>query len=291
MRVFLLILISLIVSSVFGISQVSTLTAKIIDQKTKKPITGVIVLSLSNQRNATYTNEEGIFSLLVAPNDSLKISCIGYKDSIIKIFESLIVSTIELTLNFIELDEVVVNNSPKKSISTLGYIGKEYKTFNQGGSKGSILLIFIPNEDSRKNRVITKLKYELSAINRENEKVNKGVVRVRLYSSLDTAIYPKSDLLQENIIQTIPLKYKQTLIVNISKYKIVFPASGVFVGLEWLGEKNNSYEINLNPAFVATKAKVDPFSFISFYGKPFVRVGKMLDAYYTKMFGIEVEEY
>jgi hypothetical protein len=173
----------------------------------------------------------------------------------------------------------------------LGYIGKEYKTFNQGGSKGSILLIFIPNEDSRKNRVITKLKYELSAINRENEKVNKGVVRVRLYSSLDTAIYPKSDLLQENIIQTIPLKYKQTLIVDISKYKIVFPASGVFVGLEWLGEKNNSYEINLNPAFVATKAKVDPFSFISFYGKPFVHVGKMLDAYYTKMFGIEVEEY
>jgi hypothetical protein len=62
-----------------------------IDQKTKKPITGVIVLSLSNQRNATYTNEEGIFSLLVAPNDSLKISGIGYKDSIIKIFESLIV--------------------------------------------------------------------------------------------------------------------------------------------------------------------------------------------------------
>jgi hypothetical protein len=290
MKLLPLLLTFLSLGSVFGISQVSTLTAKIIDQKTKKPITGVIVLSLSNQRNATYTNEEGIFSISVANNDSLKISCIGYKDSVIKHFEKLSLSTIELRPNFILLNEVVVNNSLKRSSSTLGNIGKEYKTFNQGGSKGSILLIFIPNQDSRKNRVITKLKYELSAINRENEKVNKGVVRVRLYSSIDTAIYPKSDLLQENIIQTIPLKNKQTLIVDISKYKIVFPASGVFVGLEWLGEKNNSYEINLNPAFVAAKSKVDPFSFISFYGKPFVHVGKMLDSYYTQMFGIEVEE-
>lgn len=290
MKLLPLLLTFLSLGSVFGISQVSTLTAKIIDQKTKKPITGVIVLSLSNQRNATYTNEEGIFSISVANNDSLKISCIGYKDSVIKHFENLSLSTIELRPNFILLNEVVVNNSLKRSSSTLGYTGREYKTFNQGGSKGSILLIFVPNEDPSKNRVITKLNYELRVINRENEKINKGVVRVRLYSSSDTAIYPKSDLLQENLIQTIPLKNKQTLIVDISKYKISLPANGVFVGLEWLGEKNNSYEINLNPAFVAAKSKVDPFSFISFYGKPFVHVGKMLDSYYTQMFGIEVEE-
>lgn len=282
---------SLIIGSVSGICQSSNLTAKIIDQKTKQPITGVVVLNLSNPRSATYTDEEGVFSLFVAKKDSLKISCIGYKDSIVKNFEIFSLPTIELSPYFILLDEVVVNNSLKRSSSTLGYIGYEYKTFYQGGSKGSILLIFVPNEDSSKNRVITKLKYELRSINRENEKVNKGVVRVRLYSLSDTAIYPKSDLLQENIIQTIPLKNKQTLIVDISKYKISFPANGVFVGLEWLGEKNNSYEINLNPAFVAIKSKVDPFSFISFYGKPFVHVNKMLDSYYTNMFGIEVEEY
>jgi hypothetical protein len=206
MKLLPLLLTFLRLGSVFGISQVSTLTAKIIDQKTKKPITGVIVLNLSNQKNATDTNEEGIFSLLVAQNDSLKISCIGYKDSVIKHFENLSLSTIELRPNFILLNEVVVNNSLKRSSTTLGYTGREYKTFNQGGSKGSILLVFVPNEDPSKNRVITKLNYELRVINRENEKINKGIVRVRLYSSSDTVIYPKSDLLQDNLIQTIPLK-------------------------------------------------------------------------------------
>jgi len=281
----------LIVVTVSGICQSSTLTAKIIDKKTKQPITGVIVLNLSNQKSATYTDEDGMFSLLVAQNDSLKITCVGYKDSIIKNSERISSSTIELSPNFILLNEVVVNNSLNRSSYTLGYIGNNYETYNQGGTKGSIKLVFVPNPDSSKNKIITKLKYQLAKINRENEKINKGVVRVRLYSSTNTSIFPKDDLLQENIIQTIPLKDKQTLIVDISKYKINFPANGVFVGLEWLGEKNNTNQINLNPAFVATKSKVDPFNFISFYGKPFVHVGKMLSSYYAPIFAIELEEH
>lgn len=287
----ILFFVFLIVVTDYGICQSATLTAKIIDKKTKQPITGVIVLNLSNPKFATYTDEDGIFRLMVAKNDSLKISCLGYKDSIVKNFENISLSTIELNPNFILLDEIVVSNSLKKSSSSLGYVGKEYKTFYQGGTKGSILLIYVPNDDSSKSRVITKLKYELREINREDEKINKGVVRVRLYSSTDTSIFPKSELLPENIILTIPLKNKQTLIVDISKYKINFPTNGVFVGLEWLGEKNNSKEINLNPAFVATKSKVNPFGYISFYGKPFVHVGKVLDSYYSYMFGLEVENY
>lgn len=275
----------LIVVPVCGICQSVTLTSKIIDQKTKQPITGVIVLNLSNPKYATYTDEEGIFSLMVAKNDSLKISCIGYKDSIVKNSPNLTSTNIELTPDFILLNEVVVNCSLKENISD-----KE-ESFRQGGSKGSILLVFIPNLDSGRSKIITKLKYHLGEIYLENEKINKGVIRVRLYSSTDTAIFPKSDLLNQSIIETLALKNNQTLIVDISKFKISFPTNGVFVGLEWLGEKNNSRQINLNPAFVAKKTKVDPFNFISFYGKPFVHIGKRLDAYFTSMFEIEVEEY
>lgn len=288
----------LIVVPYYGICQSPTLTAKIIDQKTKQPITGVIVLNLSNQKNATYTDEEGIFHLLATKNDSIKITCIGYKDSVIKNAESLNSSSIELRPNFILLDEVVIKSNPKGSSYSLGNTGKKDQYSAQGGTKGSVLLVFVPNIDSSKNKLITKLKYELSTIERkkneyrsEDEKINKGVIRVRLYSSKDTSVFPNSELLPENIIQTIPLKNKQTLIVDISKYKINFPANGVFVGLEWLGEKNNSYEINLNPAFRMIKSKIDPFSFISFYGKEFNYCGRVLNLYHTPMFGIEVEEY
>ncbi|MFZ4672324.1 MAG: carboxypeptidase-like regulatory domain-containing protein [Flavobacterium sp.] len=288
----------LIVVPDYGICQSATLTAKIIDQKTKQPITGVIVLNLSNQKNATYTDDEGIFHLLVTKNDSLKIICVGYKDSVIKNSETLNLSSIELRANFFLLDEVVINSISKGSSYSLGNTGKKDQYSYQGGTKGSVLLVFVPNVDSNTNKFITKLKYELMTIERkkhdyksENEKINKGVVRVRLYSSKDTSIFPKSELLPENIIQTIPLKDEQTLIVDISKYKINFPANGVFVGLEWLGEKNNSYEINLNPAFKTIKSKIDPFSFISFYGKEFNNSGRILNLYHSPMFGIEIEEY
>ena len=288
----------LIVAPDYGICQSATLTAKIIDQKTKQPITGVIVLNLSNQKNATYTDDQGIFHLLVTKNDSLKIICVGYKDSVIKNSESLNLSSIELRPNFFLLDEVVINSISKGSSYSLGNTGKKDQYSYQGGTKGSVLLVFVPNVDSNKNKFITKLKYELMTIERkkndyrsENEKINKGVVRVRLYSSNNTSVFPKSELLPENIIQTIPLKYEQTLIVDISKYKINFPANGVFVGLEWLGEKNNSYEINLNPAFKTIKSKINPFKFISLYGKEFYNSGRILNLYHTPMFGIEVEEY
>jgi hypothetical protein len=281
----ILFFVFLIVVPDYGICQSATLTTKIIDQKTKQPITGVIVLNLSNPKYATYTDEDGIFSLMVAKNDSLKISCIGYKESIVTNSVNLTSINIELTPDFILLNEVVVNCSLKENISD-----KE-ESFRQGGSKGSILLVFIPNVDSSKSKIITKLNYHLGEIYRENEKINKGVVRVRLYSSTDTAIFPKSDLLHQGIIETLALRNNQTLIVDIRKLKISFPANGVFIGLEWLGEKNNSKQINLNPAFIAKKTKVDPFNFISFYGKPFVHIGKRLNAYYTTMFKIEVEEY
>ena len=288
----------LIVAPDYGICQSATLTAKIIDQKTKQPITGVIVLNLSNQKNATYTDDQGIFHLLVTKNDSLKIICVGYKDSVIKNSETLNLSSIELRPNFFLLDEVVINSISKGSSYSLGNTGKKDQYSYQGGTKGSVLLVFVPNVDSNKNKFITKLKYELMTIERkkndyrsENEKINKGVVRVRLYSSNNTSVFPKSELLPENIIQTIPLKYEQTLIVDISKYKINFPANGVFVGLEWLGEKNNSYEINLNPAFKTIKSKINPFKFISLYGKEFYNSGRILNLYHTPMFGIEVEEY
>ena len=281
----ILFFIFLIAVTVSGFCQLPSVTAKIVDQKTKQPITGVIVLNLSNPKYATYTNEEGIFSLMVAKNDSLKISCIGYKDSIVRNSPNLTSTNIELTPYFILLNEVVVNCSLKENISD-----KE-ESFRQGGSKGSILLVFIPNLDSSKSKIITKLKYHLGEIYLENEKINKGVIRVRLYSSTDTAIFPKSDLLNQSIIETLALKNNQTLIVDISKLKISFPANGVFVGLEWLGEKNNSRQMNLSPSFKTIKSKNDPFCFISFYGKEFNNIGRILNLYHTPMFGIDVEEY
>ncbi|MDI9338792.1 MAG: carboxypeptidase-like regulatory domain-containing protein, partial [Alphaproteobacteria bacterium] len=263
---------------------------KIIDAKTKLPIFGAIVLNVSNQKNACYSNEEGVFSLHAAKGDSLKISCIGYEDTMLFNLANSVLSQIELKPKFIVLNEVVVSSTLNTKTISLGNIEKYKGRYNQGGTKGSILLVYVPNHDSDTNKIVTKLKYLLDYVRFDSQKSNKGTVRVRLYSSKDDLIFPKDNLLQENIIKTIPLKSDQLLVIDISKYQIKFPINGVFVGLEWLGEKNNTNEINLNPGFRISQLDTDSFTFISFYGKPFIHTGKTRSYYDTPVFGIDIED-
>jgi hypothetical protein len=290
MKYLILILIQLFSFASLANAQNNTISTKIIDAKTKQPIFGAIVLNLSNPKNACYSNEEGVFSLLAAKSDSLKITCIGYEDLVLFNIANLASPTIELNPNFVVLNEVLVNSTVKTKTISLGNIEKYKGRYNAGGTKGGILLVYVPNLDSDTNKIVTKLKYILDYVRFDSQKSNKGTVRVRLYSSYDSSIFPKENLLQENIIKTIPLKSDQLLVINISKYQIKFPLNGVFVGLEWLGEKNNTNEINLNPGWRISQLDIDPFNFISFYGKPFTHIGKTCNYYNTPVFGIDIKD-
>ncbi|AZQ59495.1 carboxypeptidase-like regulatory domain-containing protein [Maribacter sp. MJ134] len=103
----------------FPTIQAQTLSSKILDSVTQKPIPYATVL-LNNK--GVITNEEGQFTFLldkgIQPTDSLFISCIGY-ESLGKPIEEFKESSIYLSPKAIELKEVIVSNknyTPKEII-------------------------------------------------------------------------------------------------------------------------------------------------------------------------------
>lgn len=118
-----------------------TLTARIIDSVTKKPVPYVTV-QLNNR--GMITNEEGRFTFIlkgdVAPTDSLQISSIGYA-SIHKPIEAFTEGTIYLKPKAIELNPVIVTNknySPKEILELVE--DNLDKNYNMGYGKKRLFL-------------------------------------------------------------------------------------------------------------------------------------------------------
>ena len=103
-------LIATLISGLFTFVQGQTLSSKIVDSVTQKPIPYVTV---QLKKKGVITNEEGRFSFLLGQNiketDSLFISCIGYA-SIRKPLKEFTENVIFLSPKAIELNPVIVSN-------------------------------------------------------------------------------------------------------------------------------------------------------------------------------------
>jgi len=110
MNKIILWIIATVLSALFSFVQAQTLSSKILDSVTQKPIPYVTV---QLKKRGVITNEEGRFSFIldqnVAPTDSLFISCIGYA-SIGKTLGEFTDNVIYLSPKAIELNPVIVTN-------------------------------------------------------------------------------------------------------------------------------------------------------------------------------------
>jgi len=103
------------------------IAGKIIDVDSKKGIPNVHVFS-SKLNQGTITNADGNFYLIVAKNDELQISSIGYKE---KIFKLLNISTdnlvIKLQVNIENLEEVIITANPVNVNDIMDKVFKNFK--------------------------------------------------------------------------------------------------------------------------------------------------------------------
>ncbi len=110
MNKIILWVIATLISAIFSFVQAQTLSSKIVDSETQKPIPYVTV---QLKKKGVITNEEGRFSFLVdkniTKNDSLFISCIGYA-SIERPLSEFTEEIIYLSPKAIELNPVIVTN-------------------------------------------------------------------------------------------------------------------------------------------------------------------------------------
>lgn len=125
------------------------------------------------------------------------------------------------------LNEIVVRPSVKKKYKTIGY-AKSKKDIRITSSSGMEYVVFVTN-DYRKELLIKSV-----LLNMVQRKDITSVIRIHLYSCNDM-VTPGKELIHDNLLVYLTKKNDRLIKVDISKYYIKIPESGIFVGMEWIG--------------------------------------------------------
>jgi len=152
MRIFSLLLLILFGLSPILSANAQSVSSKIIDSVTQKPIPYATVQWASNK--GAITNEEGRFSLLLQENtqetDSLFISCLGY-ESIARPLDSFDEPIIYMVPSAIELKEVLVSNKQYTADEIIDLVEENLeKNYNFGFTKKRLFFRKSSYQDMKK---------------------------------------------------------------------------------------------------------------------------------------------
>jgi hypothetical protein len=278
MRIFNILLLILFIKSGFA----QSVRGIIEDSLTGEKISYATIYLKNLPTKGCYSNAEGFFSISCCNSDTFCISAIGYKKTEVSaspiIDESL--GHYRLIRENKPLPDVVITS--KKCTAncklSLGF-HKNKKEISFPGTLGGKIIVFIDSIPIEGHYIISNLCFSIAKpypfyINDgvhgvvSREKYSKGLVRVLLYDA-DTANNAGNfkSLLSEDIICLVALK-NYLLKVDVTKFRIPFPDKGVYVGLEWLGEKNSNVDNNLAPECFESKS-IKYKKLNSFYGSNF----------------------
>ncbi|MDK2978067.1 MAG: hypothetical protein PWP52_781 [Bacteroidales bacterium] len=265
MKNFFLITSLLIISS--SLFSQTSCNGVIIDKNTNRKVPFANVY-LSNKEAGTYSNNQGVFSLEVTPEDTIIVSVIGYEKRSIPVQElENLNREIYLTPKHYNLDEITIhadkkarrnkillgNSQLKKATTLIAHSGAEYA-------------VYIPN-NLQTEALISEVVLNLKSRGRETP-----VFRIHLYAVNKETKLPGDDLLNQDLTGMIT-KSRNIKKFDLQKYNIVLPEDGVFVGVEWIGKltKNDVFIDDVNDIKLAV-----PISFEKKQSNTFFR-----SAYYT----------
>jgi len=194
-----------------------------------------------------YTDSTGIVSLSVpGQTDQLVITCVGYHSKYILIKE-FFTDTITLDPVNILIPEISVHPMNKMNrIREMGY-AKNSSWRAYGDYKNNELAVFVGNTTNRE-MLITELLYKI-----RQETKQKTIFRVHLYAAGTDRRTPGRELITSNSVFYINGNHHSKAVAfDISALKIVMPAEGIFIGLEWIGFVDDKVDNkpNSNYAFV-----------------------------------------
>ncbi len=213
---------------------------KILDKESKEPVV-YAAISFIDRKHGTSSLEDGSFNLEITRNDidkKVHVSCLNYKDTIVHV-RDLMNKVVYLTPETYTLDEIYVEKKMKKEVSVDAYKRRDIKT-TFGATKGNpwIITKFFSYRDIYEETPYIKdvTVYLGSWLMRK-----KGKFRLRFYA-IDTGTNkPKYDLIRENVIVTTKKKNGKVTI-DVSKFDIEIPKSGIYIGVERLEIPFNFYE-------------------------------------------------
>ncbi|WP_133299977.1 carboxypeptidase-like regulatory domain-containing protein [Larkinella punicea] len=207
----------------------------VIDALNHKPVPYATVYS-SKSGMGIHADEEGYFEWHTGiSSDSIVVSSVGYKHQkiMIKSLKEDIVNSIEINQDLVELSEVIVRPGSKSLERIVGFFYNEpdkNRGMGPGGiSENQIFVNYYPNTEQMEG-YIKKLMFDIKGFDLSQK---SSRARIRILSYNKSSGLPDRDLLRESIVVKIT-KFSPNILLNIEKYKIVFPTDGVFIGLEFI---------------------------------------------------------
>lgn len=210
---------------VVAAAQPAILKKQVFDRDTKMPIP-YATIQIANTLKYSDSDDKGIFEIEASNNDSLLITCIGYKSSKIPVVVSQKNDSLFLDKEVVQLRELIVS---KPVINTFGIIDDNKNTSSTGGSQAGrhemATLIEIPA--TIKMYRITKVLLKARNFKEENP------VRLHIYS-VDSLGLPGQELLTKEIVITNDQVDNKIVSIDVKDQQIVLENSSFFVGIQWL---------------------------------------------------------
>ncbi len=234
----------------------------ILDAETNNPVS-YATISFGNG-NGIFADDDGKFTFtkkLYNDIDTLYISSLGFKD--LKIATNNLTNTIHLESEIDMLQEVIVKTKPKGKFKI-----KQIKpTIHEDYYKcwlptiESEIAVFFPNESPKTKRLTTvylPIKVEVKAWRkRKQEKAEKRpfstLFRVNFYENKDG--FPGDVLTYEKVVFLATEANEKVYELDISKYDIYIPKSGIFVSLQVLGYADKKGKLLPNKKYQEVKTK------------------------------------
>ena len=228
-RVFLLLFITV---QAFG--QQNVFKGTLLDAKTKAAVVYANISFLKTTKGISST-EEGTFLMYINQrylNGKVHISCLNYKDTIVNASD---INGKTLFMNPKEnvIDEVVISKRVDRSI-LIDKVKRKVHGVHSAGMR--MMAKYFPN--TKKNNCCNYIsKVSIYFSKRHNK---KSKFRIRIFERDEKTGLPNNDLLSINLPVTISEEQLQTEI-DLSKYSIEIPKSGLFIAFEKLFIPFNEY--------------------------------------------------
>ena len=209
------------------------ITATIKNPIDQKPIPYVNIW-VENENIGVTADENGKFTIAAPANSKLVFNALGYDDKTIE--ASKIDGIVYLIPKVFELKEVIVSSAKKTIENKIGTFKSKDIDLDYGCNDNFPIVVarYFPNDAKSAETPFIK-----SIMPFCKSDLNDAKFRLRIFEAKESGL-PGKELIDENMIVTIN-KGSSKPIIDLSKYNLIFPEYGLFVGLEFMQIENNKY--------------------------------------------------
>ncbi|MGK4566543.1 carboxypeptidase-like regulatory domain-containing protein [Flavobacterium sp. 3HN19-14] len=206
------------------------LSGIVTDSISGKPVS-FATIAVEDEKQGATAEEDGKFTIEENVKDkTLIVSALGFET---KKIASVNAVSIQLKPVVYELNEVAINNPNNQENNVIGAFEK-HQYIQPGWSWPTLFAKKFPYESAYEQTPFIK-----NAIIYTDNSHRKATIKIRVFG-VDAAGFPGEDLINEDIIITVKRGERKT-IVDLTKYKLQVPETGIFVAFEWMLIESNKY--------------------------------------------------